>query len=313
MTMMIAGVADIGGTNTRVALVDEYGSILKGDRFPTPAGEDPLSISAAVSSSLRRIISESGLPFPAVIGVSVAGPVDLVAGVIHNPPNMPFGIVPIVGPLQHTFGCPVEMVNDCLAAVRGEAWVGAGKAYRHMIYITISTGIGGGVWSDGHALTGRGGNAAEIGHLPVDTTYLIPCSCERIGHWEGYASGEGIPGFFKKWCQVHQKNPDFPSGSAAEIISAAEVGKKIALQFLRELAKINSRGLSAVVVAYDPEIIILDGPVVTDHQDLILTPAINLMDDYLPLPVIKISPLQGNAPLIGAAAAAMKITPGAES
>jgi glucokinase len=305
--MRVAGVADIGGTHTRVALVQEDYRILVIERFSTPAGTDPFAVPDLVRAVLSRFLETvPDLEFTG-IGVSAAGPVDNITGSIIHPPNMSYDIIPITGPLKNAFRCPVLLMNDCRAAVAGEAVAGAAIGFHHIVYITISTGIGGGVYTDGRVLLGRGGNAGEIGHFTVDTTYMHPCSCGYTGHWEGYASGRGIPGFFKAWCRIHMINPGFPCMTAKEILDAAAGDEPDACLFADTLARINARGLSTVIVAYDPEIIILDGPVVTSHPDLILTLSLRHIDRYLDLPKIVISPLCGNAPLLGAAARVFRL------
>ncbi len=214
---------------------------------------------------------------------------------------MSYQEVPIITPLKDRFGCPVILMNDCRAAVLGEVFAGAGIGFHHIVYITFSTGIGGGVYTDGRVLLGRGGNAGEIGHFNVDTTYMHPCSCGSAGHWEGYSSGRMIPVFFQTWCRNHGLDPGFPLATTDDILTAATRGEPVAELFTQTLARINARGLSTVIVAYDPEIIILDGPVVIAHPNLILTPALEHIDGYLDLPKIVISTLGGNAPLLGAA------------
>ncbi len=298
----IAGAADIGGTNTRVALVRDDGSILGVERFETPAGPDPMVVSAAVASGLHRLMDSRGIDAVCGLGLSVAGPVDLISGSICHPPNMAFDMVPLTEPLREIFCQPVFLMNDCRAAVLGEIFAGAGRNHRHIIYITFSTGIGGGVFSDGLVLNGRGGNAGEIGHFCVETTILHPCTCGHAGHWEGCASGRGMPGFFQAWCSARGVVPDPSHTSASAILCAGERGDPVVLSFLEEIARINARGLSSVIVAYDPEIIIVDGPLITAHPDLLLPAACRHLDRYLEIPEIVISPLGGSAPLLGAAA-----------
>lgn len=298
--MRVAGVADIGGTNTRVALVREDGLILSMERFKTPAGSDPNEISAQVAATLSGLV---GTPLSGLygIGVSVAGPVDMQAGCIMTPPNMPFDQVPIVSPLKNVFGLPVTLLNDCRAAVLGEVFAGGGREYQHVVYITISTGIGGGVYTNGKVLLGREGNAGEIGHFTVESKYSQRCSCGCFGHWEGCASGRGIPRFFQTWCRVHGHESHLTT--AEEILIAASQGHPVALEFSDTLALVNSRGLSTVIVAYDPDIIILDGPIVTAHREIVVNSAIKYLDTYLKTPEIVVSPLGGNAPLLGVASA----------
>jgi glucokinase len=111
-----------------------------------------------------------------------------------------------------------------------------------------------------------------------------------------------MPGFFQAWCREHNIDPGFPCSTADEILSAAERLEPSAGLFMHALARINGRGLSTVIVAYDPEIIVLDGPVITAHSGLLVPAALTHIDRYLTLPEIVISPLRGDAPLLGVAA-----------
>jgi glucokinase len=206
-----------------------------------------------------------------------------------------------VEPLGAEFGVPVRLANDCHAGVLGEAVFGAGTGCRDQVYITLSTGIGAGVVSRGRIILGRDGNAAEIGHFHVDSTWNLTCGCGGTGHWEGYASGRFLPRFFARWCEL----AGHPAGNAGSlsaegIFSAARMRDPAALGFLEALGEINGRGISDVIVAYDPSLIVLDGSVVLRNGDLILPCLLQHVDRFLPPPEIRLSSLDGLAPLLGA-------------
>lgn len=290
---------DLGATNTRVAIIGEDGRMGVRKEAKTPSKEtDPSKIAGFLSDLIRDIMEKTERMPVLGIGLSVAGPVDIGKGVIMNPPNMAFRDVPLVLPLSRTFHCPVRMVNDCHAGVLGEMRHGRGQA--NVVYLTISTGIGAGVISGGRLVLGRQGNAAEVGHFHVDSTYDLPCGCGHTGHWEGYASGRYLPWFFGEWCRYHAK-PHWGPDTAEEIFASARQGDDDVLRFIREVARINARGISDIIVAYDPETIILDGSVIRVNADLLFKDIIESVDRYLPLPEIVISSLNGDAPLIGAA------------
>lgn len=292
---------DLGATNTRVAIVGEGGRIDKKCEAITPAKEtDPSRLTGFLSDLITGITGETTTELITGIGLSVAGPVDIRRGMLVNPPNMAFRDVPLTLPLSRIFHCPVRMVNDCHAGVLGEMNHGQGRGRSDVVYLTISTGIGGGVISGGRLLLGRQGNAAEIGHFHVDSTYDLPCGCGRTGHWEGYASGRYLPWFFGEWCRFHAK-PHWGPDTAEEIFASARQGDEDVLRFIKEVARINARGISDVIVAYDPEIIILDGAVIRSNADLLLAAIMESVDRYLPLPDIVMSKLAGDAPLLGAA------------
>ncbi|HTY53502.1 MAG TPA: ROK family protein [Methanomicrobiales archaeon] len=293
---------DLGATTTRVALFGPGGKILAQNAAPTPStGDSPEVIARRLATLIRRLLPSIPGSSPAALGISAAGPIDHRRGSIVRPPNLPFGEIPLADPLGEEFGLPVRLANDCHAGVLGEVVFGAGAGCPDLVYVTLSTGIGGGVVSNGRLVLGRDGNAAEIGHFHVDSSWNLPCGCGGTGHWEGYASGRFIPRFFGEWCRSSGLDPAGIDGSsAAGIFAAAGKGDRVALGFMEALGKINGRGISDVIVAYDPSRIILDGSVVLRNEDLVLAPLIAHVDRFLPLPEIRLTALDGLAPLYGA-------------
>jgi len=300
MSQVIA--VDLGGTNVRVARITRDGVIEKKISTLTPASpETPEDIVDVVVEMIRSISEGDDISELEGIGVSVAGPVNSHRGVVINPPNITLPEIPLAGPLVKEFGIPVRLINDCPAGALGELYFGDGKGCRDFVYITISTGIGGGVVAGGKILLGRNGNAAEIGHFHVDTRYNIICGCGYPGHWEAYASGRHIPEFFSHWCRENNIviTGDW-AGSPSGIFDAVRTGYPGLNDFIEEFARINARGISDVIVAYDPSRIILDGSVIQNNADLLLPLFDRYIDRFLPLPEIRVSSLKGLAPLLGA-------------
>ncbi|MGE5831625.1 MAG: ROK family protein [Methanomicrobiales archaeon] len=292
---------DLGATTTRVALIAPDGEILTRLAAPTPgAGDSPKVITDHLAGLVRRILPAGRRSAPAAIGISAAGPIEHRRGAVVGPPNLPFREIPLEGPLGDEFGLPVRLANDCHAGVLGEVVFGAGAGCRDLVYITLSTGIGGGVICNGRLVLGREGNAAEIGHFHVDSTWNLPCGCGGSGHWEGYASGRFLPRFFARWSDASGLRVTDMPVSAGEIFAAARRGEPGALRFLEALGTINGRGISDVIVAYDPARIILDGSVVLRNEDFILPYLLPRIDRFLPLPEIRLTALDGLAPLLGA-------------
>ncbi len=288
---------DLGGTRTRVALVSANGEVLARETFPTPAsGSSGSAVADAIEAAVRRIAG----PRPPAIGVSAAGPLDLRAGAIVSPPNLPYDRVELVGPLEAALGVPVTLLNDARAGALGEHAHGAGAGCDHLVYVTISTGIGGGVIAGGRLLLGRGGNAGEVGHITVETRHGLVCGCGYPNHWEGYCSGRNLPRFYA----AEKRSRDPAYATAESIFEGARAGEPGAGRFLDTVAVLNGRALSTLVVAYEPERIILDGAVVQAQADLLVAPAVRRMERFLPLPEVVTSPLRGDAPLLGAAVAA---------
>ena len=305
----LAFAVDVGGTNLRVAIVDDKGKIIVKNVVKTVRkGKSGNVVAEQVIREIKNIAPKAKLwEYMKGIGVSIAGPIDLKKGRSVNPPNMNFKFVPIVAPLKKEFKLPVHLINDCNAGVLGEKYFGAEKKYNNLVYITISSGIGGGAVVNNNLLTGKDGNAAEVGHMAVDTKYNVACTCGKgRGHWEAYAYGNNIPKFFRIFNDLETK---FPSG-AKDIFDAARKKDKIALKFMEELGRINGRGLSNVIAAYDPEIVVLGGAVALNNGDLLLKYAKKNIDKFLKLPKIKISSLGENTPLLGASSMVFELSCG---
>jgi glucokinase len=293
---------DLGATTTRVALAGRGGDLDGMITSPTPcSGDGAEQVTRHLATLINRVLARAGVSSPGAIGISACGPIDHRRGSIVNPPNLPFREIPLVEPLGEEFGVPVRLANDCHAGILGEVVHGAGDGCRDLVYITLSTGIGGGVLGSGRILLGRDGNAAEIGHFHVDDTWNLPCGCGGTGHWEGYASGRFLPRFFTRWCELTGRAAgDTDTSSSTGIFAAARQGAPGPLAFLGALGVINGRGISDVIVAYDPSRIILDGSVVLRNEDLILPFLLPHVDRFLPLPEIRLTALDGLAPLLGA-------------
>lgn len=204
-TPKIAIGLDLGASNLRGALIKKSGKIIKKIEAPTPnTGPSGRIVTEKIIDLVDNLIQDYDRSNLAGIGVSSIGPIDYKKGRVFRPANLPFREIPVVGPLQKTFSLPVSFCNDCSGAAWGEKNFGAGKNYQNLVYITISSGIGGGAIVDGNLLLGKNRNAAEIGHFIVETKYNLPCGCGGKGHWEGYCSGEGLPRFFKYWLNFQQ-------------------------------------------------------------------------------------------------------------
>ncbi|MDK2915956.1 MAG: glucokinase [Euryarchaeota archaeon] len=302
MTTVIA--VDLGGTNLRAALIGPDATILAHDAVPTPtAGPSGEVITAAIAARVEALLALPEGKEAAAIGVASAGPIDPGRGWVVDSPNIAFPVVEIVEPLRERFGLPVRLINDARAGVLGERWAGAARGSDNVVYITLSTGIGGGAVVNGCLLLGMNGNAGEIGHVPVDTRYNLVCGCGFAGHWEAYASAKNIPRFFAAWREAAGvRDVAFDPSSTRAIFEAARAEDPAALAFMEALGEVNGRGVSAVTVAYNPEMIVLDGPLARYYGDIVIRHMEPFIDRYLPLPRLVVSSLAGQAPLLGAAA-----------
>ena len=190
----LVAAVDLGGTKIRSLVVDRAGTIRAVDERPTGASERSEVVVGRITESLRASLAPSGISLSGLngIGVSAPGPVDFERGVVVEAPNLAgWHDVPLAAMLHDRFGLPTSLENDANAAAVGEHRWGAGRGVREMIYLTISTGIGGGLILNGQLYRGVDGTAGELGHVVVDQNGPLH-SCGQRGCLEVMASGTAI-------------------------------------------------------------------------------------------------------------------------
>jgi len=308
---------DLGGTNVRIALGDEEGRILARLSEETEKTKGPEGISNQMIEMIRSIRNRlSSAREIQGIGIGSAGPLDLKRGGLMKPTNIPYDFVPLVGPLEDEFGLPAHLLNDCSSGVMGERFFGAGKGHENLAYITLSTGIGGGIFVDGHLLVGKDGNATEVGHFTIDYEGRLLCGCGRRGHWEAYCSGEGIPHFVRLLLQerpreglegsllVKAAGPDLVKITAKTLYNAAKAGDPLSLELVEKIGLLNAVGFACVTDAYDPSLITVGGAIALRNEDLVIEPIRRHVGEYSRnrVPEIQITPLGDDVVLFGALA-----------
>ncbi|MBR0385670.1 MAG: ROK family protein, partial [Erysipelotrichaceae bacterium] len=243
---------DLGGTNVRAAIVDEEGKVLETVTAPSYAQEGPEKVLANLYSLVRQLPDWQNC---AGIGAGVPGPCNQVTGSMSLDTNLPgFKGLPFAETLTRELGLPSFIDNDANVAGLAEALVGAGKGRNIVYYVTISTGIGGGLVIDGKCVSGRHGFTGEIANIIIDrdrekVNYL------NAGAVENEASGLAIG----RKARAAMPDQDIPhAGSVFEMAKAGnETAKKIADQAIGDLAQLFAT-LAAVV---DPDIFVLGGGV----------------------------------------------------
>ncbi|MEW6567836.1 MAG: ROK family protein [Chloroflexota bacterium] len=257
---------DLGGTSIRVARFSADGPPpLAQVKTPTQASEGPEAVVRRIIQTIERILPAGATDLR--IGVGAPGPLDPRRGIILEAPNLPgWTNFPLRDMLQQHFGLPVAVGNDANLAALGEWRFGAGRGTQDLLYLTISTGIGGGVITDGRLLIGANGLAAELGHMTVDPNGPL-CGCGLRGHLEAVASGPAIARRARELIEsgrpstlTAQIEPD--GGLTAEAVGeAARLGDPLAREVLAEAGEAIGRHLASLVHAFNPEIIVLGGGV----------------------------------------------------
>ena len=308
---------DLGATNVRVVLGDEEGRILARLSEPTEKKKGPEGISQQIIRMIRSIRYGEFKPENVKgVGIGSIGPLDLVRGGAVKPANIPYDFIPLIEPIKKAFGVPTYLLNDCTTAVIGEKHYGDGKAVRNLVYVTLSTGIGGGVYVDNHLLIGKDGNAAEIGHVVIDMEGRLTCGCGGKGHWEAYCSAKNIPNLAR--LIFEEKRPKEVEKSllmkcakgnranitAKMICDAAKDGDALSLEIMDKVGELNAMGFATIINAYDPELITVGGALALNNVDLVMKPIKKRVGDYAinRVPEIKITPLGDDVVLYGALA-----------
>ncbi len=305
---------DVGATNLRVGLASTDGKLIDVLRTPTPKGGNANAVALKVINLGRELMKRNNVARVDAIGVGSIGPLNIREGIVIGTPNNPLRNFKLKEPLSRAFNAPAYVVNDCVAAVWGEYWAGAGKDTENVVYVTISSGIGAGAVVDGHLLLGKDGNAHEVGHIVLDLRSDVRCGCGARGHWEGLASGNNIPRFASiltpRW-----RGPESEAYmlamqgrlSAATLFELWRKGDVFAAAVIKELEVINAAGIASVINVYDPEVVSVGGSVALRNPDFM-----NLVFDRVKEflinrePELTLTPLGDNAVLIGAAWIAIK-------
>ena len=265
-----AGV-DVGGTNVKIGIVDDNGKIVADTKFPTKADDSPDVAVGQAKRELTGLLSDKGLDWDqvAAVGVGTPGPMDIKAGLILTPANLPgWHNYPIKEKLGQAVGKPVTFTNDANAASYGEYWVGGGQAFPSMILLTLGTGVGGGIIVDNFSIDGEHSHGAEIGHMTIDTSdEARVCSCGHRGHLEAYASATAL---VDRTCEamssplgltssLRKQTSEASPLSALMISNAAEAGDEFALKIVLETADYLARGIADLAHIIDPAAFILGG------------------------------------------------------
>ena len=253
---------DIGGTKIAAGVVDADGAV---HAFVTaPSDADSTRGVERLFELGRRSIAESGLDVDAV-GIGCGGPLDSENGVLIAPLHLPgWRDVPIAELAAEAFGRPAVLDNDATAGAAGEHRYGAGRGTRTMVYLTISTGVGGGVVIDGAVQRGRSGNGGELGHVTVDWHGRRCRGCGRRGCLEAYCSGTSIA--------ERAVDAGMEDGvTAADVAEAARGGDEIATRVWDETCEALACGITSIANLFEPELVVLGGGVLRTGDQL-LTP-----------------------------------------
>lgn len=271
---LILGI-DLGGTKIGIGLVDQEGAVRCSDVRPTLADEGPEAVIERIITGAERVLDRAGLAHQDLrsIGIGAPGPLDIPQGLLIEPPNLPgWHNVPLRQIVQERLGVPTYLENDANAAAVGEYLYGAGRDTRDMIYVTVSTGIGGGLILDGRVYHGASGGAGEIGHMTV-----LPggprCGCGNRGCLEALASGTAIARegqhLIDRGVPTAVTSEAGQAVAAKQVVDAMHQGDPYARQIVTQAMFYLGIGMANVVNLFNPERIVIGGGLAALGDDLL--------------------------------------------
>lgn len=307
---------DLGGTNIAVGLVTEEGKILETISVPTKAERDYTEIVKDMAEVSKKVCEKAGVDISEVkaVGIGCPGSIDNELGECAYSNNLKMEHAKVADEFRKHLDLPVNLENDANAAALGEYAIN-GKGTKSFVFITLGTGVGGGVIIDGKIYRGFNGVGAELGH-----TVLVAggedCTCGRKGCWEAYAS---VTALIRQTKQALEENADTimhemvkeegkVSGKTAFV--AAKKGDKVALEVVNKYFEYIAEGITNMVNIFQPEKIVIGGSI-SKEGEYLLNPvrefvAKNDYNRYMAKAQIEIATLFGDAGIIGAALSAKK-------
>lgn len=277
-TVKLAAAVDLGGSKILAVVADARGEVAARDLRPTPADKSPDSVIEAVVASLKTVIShaDDGV---AGVGLAVAGFSNPETGVVFASPNLPGWIdIPLRDIVARETGLPVRLINDARAAALGELHFGAARGVRNFVYLTISTGIGGGIVTGGKLYYGASGMAGEVGHMVI-VPDGPPCACGNRGCWEQLASGTALAREARKCLAdgaassiLALAGGDIAQVTAETVSQAYDRGDVLARELVARTGYYLGLGLANLVNIFNPEMIVIGGGL-SGMGDKLLAPA----------------------------------------
>lgn len=264
MKKYVIGV-DLGGTKITTAISDLTGKIIEKTTLATGSHLGEEVVMERIFESISMVLEASQLNADEVraIGIGSPGPLDSEKGTIITTPNLPFKNYNVVKPIERKFGIKTYLDNDANAAAIGEYTFGAGKGTKHMLYVTVSTGVGGGAVLNGRPYRGNTSNALEVGHMTIEPFSRHQCNCGKFGDLEALASGTAIAKRAKEAVQEGRetslKNVD--TITSYEVHQAYLEGDEVAIEILENAFMYMGIGLANLIVNFDPEVIVIGGGV----------------------------------------------------
>ena len=264
---------DLGGTTVKIAYFDETGTMIAKWEIRTVTEGGGKQILPDIAASIRQYIAQKSIDPADIIGVGIGvpGPVN-GKGVVNKCINLGWGVFNIAEDLSALVGFPVKAGNDANVAALGEYWKGGGKGCDNMVFVTLGTGVGGGIVIEGKLLHGTHGSAAEIGHMVLCRDEKDACNCGKHGCVEQYCSATGIVRLANRTLAATEADSKLRRCApltCKDIFDWGKAGDSLAAQILDQYYAYMGEFLANICNVVDPEAVVLGGGVSKAGQMLL--------------------------------------------
>ncbi len=307
---------DIGGTNTKFGIINRDGQVIKHHSISTQNFDTFELFIDSLFIEIKKLTEKQHISFNDINGIGIGAPNgNYLRGTIENAANLKWkGFLPLADKINNKFNLPVKVTNDANAAALGEKIFGAAKALNNFIEITLGTGLGSGIFTEGKLLYGHSGFAGELGHVTVKKNGRL-CGCGRRGCLETYVSATGIVKTAEELLSQSDeksllRNFNKKPFSSKDIYISAKNGDSVALKTFNLTAEILGKALADFTAVLSPEVIFFFGGL-AEAGDLLLIPAEKYMNQHLlsifkgSVKIKKSGLIRGEAGILGAAALMM--------
>ena len=256
---------DLGGTTIKSGLFTVSGELLQKWEISTRTEYGGANILPDIAASIRDVLTKNSIKTSQVLGAGLGVPGAVQADRIVAPcVNLNGWGGNVATKLSELCGFPVKAVNDANAAALGELWQGSGKGYENVVFVTLGTGVGGGIIVNGKLLRGGHGAGGEIGHVKVNPDETESCGCGKKGCLEQYASATGVVRIAKRILAASEKPSslrEYEKVSSKAIFDEAKKGDKLANEIVDAFGKMLGYGLATISCVCDPDIFVIGGGV----------------------------------------------------
>ena len=284
MKSYVVGI-DIGGTNTKLGIVDSRGTVLAKDSIKTNKHQRIEDYIQDLHQAFLSLVESQNLDGE-IVGIGVGAPnANYFKGTIEAAVNLPWkGVVPFVKLMEEVFHIPVRITNDANAAAIGEMTYGVARGVKDFIMITLGTGVGSGIVANGQLVYGSDGNAGELGHVIVRPNGRL-CGCGRSGCLETYTSATGVARTAREFLELQRvesllRRIPVQDITSKDVYDAAMAGDALAKEIFEYTGKILGEAFASFVAFSSPKMIVLFGGL-THAGDLIMRPIKEAMEDNL--------------------------------